>query len=137
MLLRRCVTGGWLCTLLATQTCMSGAAAERLPVVFVPGTAGSQLSAPQADGTTKPLWLSMRLIDPPPGGIDLAALGPDGQDGSTRLVADGLLNDLRLRVRLDLRSTFELLDAGGTPIESRSNLPLYAVNLFVDLQKKS
>ena len=105
-------------------TCTIGAAAERLPVVFVPGTAGSQLSAPQADGTTKPLWLSMRLIDPSPGGIDLAALGPDGRDGSTRLVADGLLNDLRFRVRLDLRSTFELLDAGGTPIESRSNLPL-------------
>ncbi len=105
-------------------TCTIGAAAERLPVVFVPGTAGSQLSAPQADGTTKPLWLSMRLIDPAPGGIDLAALGPDGRDGSTRLVADGLLSDLRFRVRLDLRSTFELLDAGGTPIESRSNLPL-------------
>ena len=106
-------------------TCTIGAADERLPVVFVPGTAGSQLSAPQAVGKPKPLWLSMQLIDPSPGGIDLAALGPDGRDGPTPLVADGLLNDLRFRVRLDLRSTFELLDAGGTPIEPpRSNVAL-------------
>jgi hypothetical protein len=78
-------------------------------VVFVPGTAGSQLSVREAGGAISPLWLSMRLTDPSSGGVDLMAVRP----GGTALVADDLLRDVQFRVRMDLQSTFELLDSIG------------------------
>ncbi|MGP0069707.1 MAG: esterase/lipase family protein [Isosphaeraceae bacterium] len=105
--------------ILAIHAGAKDSAAEQLPVVFVPGTAGSQLSETAPDGKLKPLWLSMRLTDPT-GGIDLTSLGP----GGAALVADDLLRHVRFRVRLDLQSTFELLGANGDSLESRSYVPV-------------
>src|SRR5262245_61958206 len=94
---RRWLASAWLCAVLAIHAPARVSAAEPLPVVFVPGTAGSQLSVLEANGAKRPLWLSMRLTDPSPGGVDLMAVGP----GGTALVANDLLRDLRIRVRLD------------------------------------
>jgi pimeloyl-ACP methyl ester carboxylesterase len=74
----------------------SQARAEGLPVVFVPGTAGSRLVEPGPGGTSSPLWISPRMLNP--GEIDKASLGP----GGVKLVADDLLRVLKLRVSLDL-----------------------------------
>ena len=102
-----CIIAVWIGLLGSGSRCSHAAEPERLPVVFVPGTAGSQLSSREADGSTKPLWLSMRLIDPSPGGIDLAALGTD--DSSRAPLDTGLRRRRREYLRARERSGTEVL----------------------------
>jgi pimeloyl-ACP methyl ester carboxylesterase len=72
--------------------------AAGLPVVFVPGTSGSQLLEVNPDGSKVPFWIAPSLLER--GAIEKAKLGPGGVDGPTKLAAGEILKELKLRIRV-------------------------------------
>ena len=99
----------WI-ALVAAHAGSAPSRADGLPVVFVPGTAGSRLVEPVPGGKVKRFWISPGLMKD--GAIDKAALGPGGQ---TPLSADDLLRGLKLTLSVDLTIDAPIgPDDGGT-----------------------